>query len=369
MATRRENVKFYLEIVGVMVLAAYTTFAALQWGQMKRATEIAQTANADAWALADRANKTAIDAERPWVGMNIAILDWEIGKNPKAVVEFTNSGRRPARATLVEFDKGDFKVFPQNPPYHKYSTDVKSVVLILPNSFATNSQPLDPLTQERMNALGSRQITLFVYANIEYEDILTQTEHWTHGCWQFLPGFQNTSGGFVNCATYNDVDQNENAIAQPDARSRANGQGDPVMTLAWYWILNHADRIISLVAIVIAVIAIYDVRHLFRTTQERDRTAILRELNNYGASMSAFYRACQYLEFRPGELDRESAALLFATFRIQQLLSPNATKEELSELQKSTRNDVDKTARGYMDLLISSDICKLKDGWTLPTGK
>jgi hypothetical protein len=141
------------------------------------------------------------------------------------------------------------------------------------------------------------------------------------------------------------------------------------MIPAFYWILNHADRILSFIAIVIAAIAILDVRHLFRTTQERARTAILRELNNYGASMSAFYRACQYIEFHPGELDRESAALLFATFRVQQLLAPKATKEELSGRQKATRKDVDDAARGYMELLISSGIGRLKGGYTIPTVK
>ncbi|HUJ30072.1 MAG TPA: hypothetical protein VLY23_02245 [Candidatus Acidoferrum sp.] len=138
------------------------------------------------------------------------------------------------------------------------------------------------------------------------------------------------------------------------------------MIPALYWMLNHADRILALIAIVIALIAIRDVRHLFRTTEERARTAILRELNNYGASMSAFFRACQYVEFHPGELDRKSAALLFATFRIQQLLAPEATRQELEELRKSTRKGVDNTAREYIELLITSGIGKLKDGYTLP---
>ena len=40
------------------------------------------------------------------------------------------------------------------------------------------------------------------------------------------------------------------------------------MTPAWYWILNHADRILSFIAIVIAVVAMLDVRHLFRTTRK-----------------------------------------------------------------------------------------------------
>jgi hypothetical protein len=138
------------------------------------------------------------------------------------------------------------------------------------------------------------------------------------------------------------------------------------MGAAWYWIVLHVDRILSFIAIVIAAVAMYDVRHLFRTTEERARKAILRELNNYGASMSAFYRACQYLDFHPSELNRESAALLFATFRVQQLLAPEATKEQLSATQKATRRDVDKMAKEYMKLLISSDIAKLKDGYSIP---
>lgn len=65
------------------------------------------------------------------------------------------------------------------------------------------------------------------------------------------------------------------------------------MNLAIHWIPNHADRVLSFIAIIIAAVAMYDVRHLFHTTEERARTAILRELNNYGASMAAFYKACQ----------------------------------------------------------------------------
>jgi hypothetical protein len=132
------------------------------------------------------------------------------------------------------------------------------------------------------------------------------------------------------------------------------------MTPLFYWILSYADRILALIAIVIAVIAITDVRHLFRTTEERARIAILRELNNYGASMSAFYRACEDVEFRPGELNRDSAGLLFATFRIQQLLAPKATKVELAELRKTTRKGVDEAAHEYRELLISSGIANPK---------
>jgi hypothetical protein len=58
-----------------------------------------------------------------------------------------------------------------------------------------------------MNFLANREKILFVYATIQYEDVLTRRPHWTHGCWQYLHGFQNAGSGFVNCDTYNEVDQ------------------------------------------------------------------------------------------------------------------------------------------------------------------
>lgn len=141
----QENVRFWFEGIGLFVLIVYTTLAALQWHQMKRATDLAQKANADAWTLANRANQTAIDSERPWVGISYAIQDWEVNKFPSATVFFINSGRRPAKVTLVQFDKRDYEVFPNTPSYSRNSTDVKSVALILPNGTLTNTQPIGQL--------------------------------------------------------------------------------------------------------------------------------------------------------------------------------------------------------------------------------
>ncbi len=201
--------KFVGEIIGLGVLIAYTTFAALQWCQMKRATDLAQKANGDAWTLANRANQTAIDSERPWVGTTFTIQDWTVGRAPVAHVAFVNSGRRPAKITDAWFDAGDFKVFPRNPFHGRdYPAihNVNSVGLILPNANLTNTRVLDRLTQARLDELAARQHTFFIYASIEYEDVLTHAKHWTHACWQYLPGFQNDKSGFVNCATYNDID-------------------------------------------------------------------------------------------------------------------------------------------------------------------
>lgn len=142
------------------------------------------------------------------------------------------------------------------------------------------------------------------------------------------------------------------------------------MTVAWYWIVNHADRILSLIAIVIATVAIIDVRHLFHMLEDRDRTteqrvqeAVVRELMTHALSFAAFFRAAQYIDFYPKEPDRDTCVTMFMGFHLQQKLAPNASKAELKELLRSTRNQVETAARGYAEMIIASEIGRFKDGW------
>jgi hypothetical protein len=142
----------------VLAAIVYASIAALQWCEMQRANGLAQKANQDAWTLADNANQTAIYSERPWVGINIAIQNWTDDKTRKAVIVFTNSGRRPAKTTLVQSGSHDFKSFPPNPPYELHSpnvADIRSVALILPNGYVTNVVPLPELNQDGLNKLSA----------------------------------------------------------------------------------------------------------------------------------------------------------------------------------------------------------------------
>ena len=141
--------------------------------------------------------------------MAIDIRDWTVGQSPLATILYVNSGRRPAKLLLARFDSRDFEVFPKDLPYRQHRTDVHGTGLILPNGSMSNTQTFARLTQDRLNDLGLRTHCFFIYASIDYEDPLTRTKHWTHGCWQYLPGFNNLSSGFVNCAAYNDVDQEQ----------------------------------------------------------------------------------------------------------------------------------------------------------------
>jgi hypothetical protein len=172
----------------------------LTLGQIQKQVAAAEVSN----NLARRSLQSAIDAERPWVGITFRIQDWAIGRNASAIAILTNSGRRPAKITRVQFDNNEYTAFPDGPRYRR---NIRNSTLILPNGSLTNTQPLGVVTQSELDDLGLRRHTFFIYSSVEYEDVLTHAVHWTHGCWQYLPAVQNTASRFVKCSAYNDVDE------------------------------------------------------------------------------------------------------------------------------------------------------------------
>lgn len=173
--------------------------------QIRQQVTFAQEAN----KLARQSIDSAILAERPWIGIVFGIRDWTTGRNASAVVTFTNSGRRPAKVTRARFDNHEYVTFPQNPEYRRNPTEVNSSALMVPNGFVTNSQPLGVVTDQRLDDLRRTHRTFYIYAAVDYEDVLTHAAHWTHACMQYLPGFENTASGFVNCPAYNDTDEEQ----------------------------------------------------------------------------------------------------------------------------------------------------------------
>ena len=169
-------------------------------GQIQKQVAAADVAN----NLARRTLQSTIDAERPWVGITFRVQDLTIGRNASATAILINNGRRPAKVTRVQLDSNQYVVFPDSPRYRR---NIRNSTLILPNGSLTNTQPLGVITQSELDDLGLRRHTLFIYASVDYEDVLTRSAHWTHGCWQYLPSVQNTATRFVKCSTYNDVDE------------------------------------------------------------------------------------------------------------------------------------------------------------------
>ena len=87
------------------------------------------------------------------------------------------------------------------------------------------------------------------------------------------------------------------------------------------------------------------------------RNALLREANTVLQSYAAFSRALQVVELDPLELPPDGAFALLTSFYFQQLLHKEKfTPEELQELQKLSRKNVDKAARDYVQMLASSGL-------------
>jgi len=142
-----------------------------------------------------------------------------------------------------------------------------------------------------------------------------------------------------------------------------------MMVGIWHWVLSNMDRVLAFIAIVIAVVAMVDVRRLFRelerrdeTTEDRVRKALLEELGIHVRSCAAFFRACQYLDFKPLELNRQSAVLMLMAFHFRQGLKPNLSKDEQSQVQKKMNSEMEKTAKTYAKTLIASGSATLKPG-------
>jgi hypothetical protein len=145
------------------------------------------------------------------------------------------------------------------------------------------------------------------------------------------------------------------------------------MCTCFYWIVNHLDRILAFIAIVIAAIAMIDVRRLFKELEKRDkdtentvRHAVLTELLSFTASFAAFSRAAQFIDFNEGQPDKQTAIAMLVSFRLEQLLAPpNITAEGLAHLRKSARDKMERASKEYAQMIISSGIGKLKHGWNL----
>jgi len=157
----------------------------------------------------EKANANVLEADRPWFGVAITAQDsLEVGKIPAVTVVFINSGKRPARVLISAVACDWFTVFPKNPPYKFSSGAVKSNDIVVPNSIVTSKFNLfyKPLGQAEVEMANNGPPKLFLYANIEYVDLRTQTKHFTHSCWVYVGNDPVLTKGFYNSGEYNDAD-------------------------------------------------------------------------------------------------------------------------------------------------------------------
>lgn len=130
------------------------------------------------------------------------------------------------------------------------------------------------------------------------------------------------------------------------------------------WTALMSDRGLAYVAIIVGVGGILRADWLFHKLYKREkyiREAILMESRTVFLSYAAFSRALQGVDLNEGNLNKDGAFALLTSFRIQQLLFPNATSEEQKELRRTTREQIEKSAREYAEMIVNADMGKLKD--------
>jgi hypothetical protein len=170
----------------------------------------AQTLAANRLATAtETANTNVLEADRPWFGAVLAAQDAiEAGKSPSITVVFLNSGKRPARVLISQVASNWFTVFPKNPPYPLPPSSIRSSDIVVPNSAVITKlnitqKPLDQAAVDAANA--GRPKKFFIYADMEYLDLRTQTKHFTHSCWEYIGNDPVLAKGFYNSGDYNDA--------------------------------------------------------------------------------------------------------------------------------------------------------------------
>jgi hypothetical protein len=166
---------FFLEIVGIVVVAIYRTVAALQWCQMRSATRATKTA-------ADAARKSA-DAEvatvRAWLAVSdqqFVYIDPAPGKvfSPMFGLKINNVGKTIGRQlkTSEEFvfdDSAQLRHFPQCPTTHK-----SEIQFIKVGETQWWSEPIKTIGKGQFARVVKRQGNASIYAHgcIEYRDVV-----------------------------------------------------------------------------------------------------------------------------------------------------------------------------------------------------
>ena len=136
--------------------------------------------------------------------------------------------------------------------------------------------------------------------------------------------------------------------------------------LSDFWNSLSIDRVLSIVALVVGIVAILRVEWLFEKLYKREKyikQAMLEELTTVLNSYAAFSRAMQFVEMNTLDLPKDGAFALFTVFRIHQLLYPKATPEQMAALRKKTRDAAEIGAREYAEMLIKSGQGKFRDGF------
>lgn len=196
----------------VAVLAAY--FVHGQLLEMSRQTQAAQDS---VKAINDQIRRD----QRPWLDMTFKPMTVEVNQPLAGTIEFTNSGKTPARMVRADFfiekvrngeqPKMEFAgphsqifagtIFPGREPTSADASRLR---------FAKDGKTVeeDPLTENEWEEFQQNKIFFVIFAKVIYSDFF-EVQHWTQKCnWQVLKKTQETRRAISaqKCAAYADID-------------------------------------------------------------------------------------------------------------------------------------------------------------------
>jgi hypothetical protein len=156
----------------------------------------------------ERANQNVLQADRPWIGGNIHVSNFEAGKKPIFTFQFVNSGRRPAEVYKTNMRTGAYAAFPENPEdeFAGIATEASTNIVIPGQDYTTILTPQTELSERGKDALDSGVLVFYAFARVRYRDVRSHADYWTHICMRYYPIYKTeTDPGFRNCARYNDA--------------------------------------------------------------------------------------------------------------------------------------------------------------------
>jgi hypothetical protein len=149
---------------------------------------------------AKKANENAVLSDRAWMGIIFNIPPFDPSNPNKSgtiIVSAINSGRSPALIKLFHSQEYAYKRFPKNPIYVPLATKA-SESLVVPNTQVQNKFSTSTFNPATVEAIKGGNLVLYVYTEVEYINVRTNTEHVTRSCMYWLP----SASDFQSCPEY-----------------------------------------------------------------------------------------------------------------------------------------------------------------------
>lgn len=133
-------------------------------------------------------SRDAKAANRPWIGLSLGD-----GNGPPIVngsaslhVVVMSAGKSPARITLMEAASIPIAgEFPDSPQFPKIATKPGQTILV-PGTASNMRWQLQLVGNENAD-VQSDALTFYIYARVNYEDIVTGKKHFTTMCQRYVP--------------------------------------------------------------------------------------------------------------------------------------------------------------------------------------